>query len=172
MLVAALTLSAAAQEAPVVSVSERDGRYAVAARFTLSESPAAVREVLTDYDNIPRFMLEVRRSVVVERQDQRVRVEQEAVSKYMMFSRTVHLLLDIEEIDNVITFRDQFNRSFHHYDGSWTLRASEAGTVIEYQLSARPAFLVPGFVLRRLLNRDALVMIERLRHEIRGRATR
>jgi ribosome-associated toxin RatA of RatAB toxin-antitoxin module len=168
---AARPFGAAPQE-PVISVSESDGRYAVAARFAVAEAPAVVREVLTDYANIPRFMPDVRRSVIVERDAQRVRVEQEAISKYMMFSKTVHLVLEVEEGDEVIAFRDQFNRSFEQYEGSWTLRAHGAGTLIEYQLTARPAFSVPGFVLRRLLNRDAVMMVERLRGEIRSRSVR
>jgi len=160
----------AAQEEPVISVTEGDGRYAVAARFSVPESPALVREVLTDYAEIPRFMPDVRRSVIVQRTEQRVRVEQEAVAKYMMFSKKVHLLLDVEEGDQVIAFRDLCNRSFQRYDGSWTLRPEGGGTRIEYQLSAQPAFSVPGFVLRKLLNRDAVVMVERLRTEIRARS--
>jgi carbon monoxide dehydrogenase subunit G len=168
LLGAALPLSAA-DDQPVISVSESDGRYAVTARFAVPEPPAVVRQVLTDYANIPRFMPDVRRSVIVERDEQRVRVEQEAVSTYMMFSKKVQLVLDVEEGDAVIAFRDRCNLSFESYEGSWALHARGAGTLIEYQLFARPAFSVPGFVLRRLLNRDATVMVERLREEIRTR---
>jgi hypothetical protein len=49
------------------------------------------------------------------------------------------------------------------------LVAHGTGTRIEYQLSARPAFSVPGFVLRKLPNRDAVVIVERLRTEIHSR---
>ena len=40
------------------------------------------------------------------------------------------------------------------------------GTRITYELSAKPAFSVPEFVLTRLLRRDATQMIDRLRQEI------
>ena len=130
-----------------------------------------VREVLTDYANIPRFMPDVHTSHVLERQDRHVRVEQEAVSQFMMFTKRIHLVLDVEEEDAVIRFRDRCNKSFVKYEGTWTLTPGVAGgTEVGYELAAQPAFKVPGFVLRKLLNRDASVMIERLRGEISARA--
>lgn len=171
VLVAAMT-GYAAQEEPTISVTELGGEYTVMARFVVRESPAVVREVLTDYPAIPRFMPAVRTSLVLDRSDRRARVEQEAVSKYMLFSKTIHLVLDIEESDEVIAFRDRCGRSFTRYEGSWSLRPQANQTTqteVTYQLAARPAFSVPGFVLRKLLNRDAVVMVDRLRGEIRAR---
>src|SRR5690348_2986249 len=127
LLGAALAVSAA-QEEPAITVTQSDGTYGVIARFAVSESPSVVREVLTDYSSIPRFMPDVRRSVIVERDSQRARIEQEAVSKYMMFSKKVHLVLDVEEGTDVIAFRDRCNRSFEEYEGSWTMRAHGTGT--------------------------------------------
>jgi hypothetical protein len=46
----------------------------------------------------------------------------------MLFSRTVHLLLDVEETDSTIRFRDACHKSFEVYDGSWTITPQEAGT--------------------------------------------
>jgi hypothetical protein len=161
--------SAAAQE-PVTSVQETGGDYVVSATFTVPGSPRTAREVLTDYANIPRFMPNVRSSVVVERQDGRVRVEQDAVPQFMWFSRKIHLVLDVEEAAAVLRFRDTSNTSFVRYEGSWSIDPQKTGTQITYALLARPAFSVPGFVLRKLLKRDAVMMIARLQDEIRGRA--
>jgi ribosome-associated toxin RatA of RatAB toxin-antitoxin module len=163
---------AAAADGPLVSVRDNDeGGYQIAARFVVPQSRATVRAVLTDYDNIPRFMPDVRTSRVVERQEGSVRVEQEAVSRLLMFSKRIHLVLDIEEGADVIRFRDRCNESFESYEGAWTLKDLAGGTEVTYELSARPAFSVPGMVIRKLLNRDATVMIDRLRKEISARET-
>jgi uncharacterized membrane protein len=169
-LVLSATVTARAQENPAISVSETDGDYVVSARFLIDQPPEVVRQVLTDYPNIPRFMPDVRTSIVLERGEGRTRVEQEAVSKLLLFSKTIHLVLDVDEGDPVITFRDRCGRSFRHYEGSWTLRSHGDRTEVTYALVARPAFAVPGFVLRKLLNRDAIVMVDRLRTEILARA--
>lgn len=168
--VLAATLTAGASDTPSVSVRENSsGAYVVTARFHTSEAPDVARAVLTDYANIPRFMPDVRESEVVERQDGVVRVRQEAVSEYMFFSKRVHLALDVEEGTHTIRFRDRSNRSFDVYEGAWTLVPREDGTELSYELRAKPAFSVPAFVIRKLLNRDARTMLERLRAEIEAR---
>jgi len=97
-------------------------------------------------------------------------VEQEAVSKMMMFSKRVHLVLKVSETANVITFEDRCGESFKRYAGSWTINESAAGTTVKYQLVAEPTFDVPGFILKRLLRRDSRRMIELLQTEIAARS--
>ena len=167
---AALVAGAVTQDDPVISVRETSGTYVVAARFNVPAPTSVVREVLTDYANIPRFMPGVRTSEVLERDDGYARVEQEAISKFMLFSKRVHLVLDVDEGAGVIRFRDRCKRSFVQYEGAWVMTEQDGRTEITYELNAQPAFSVPEFVLRRLLNRDARVMIERLRAEIAARA--
>ena len=168
MLVAPLLAMPA--DAPVVSVRDDRGVYVVSARFSVGEPVAVVRAVLTDYEQIPRFMPGVSTSRVLERGEGHARIEQEAVSRFMMFSKRVHLVLDITEETAAIRFRDRCGRSFTSYEGVWTITGHGDRTEIEYALTASPAFDVPGFVLRRLLDRDARAMIEGLRSEMAIRA--
>lgn len=168
---AALTTYADAPEQHI-SVHKTGSAYVVEARLTVAESAATARAVLTDYDNIARFMPGVRRSRVVAREGERVRVEQEAVSTFMLFSKTVHLLLDVEEREATLRFQDRSSRSFRRYEGSWTIRQSDGVTDLRYALTVEPGFSVPSAVLRKLLDRDAHTMLGRLRVEIaeRGKA--
>jgi ribosome-associated toxin RatA of RatAB toxin-antitoxin module len=153
-----------------VTVREQDGIYHVAATFTVARSAPVVFEVLTGYEQIPRYMPDVRSSRVIERNDGHAVVEQEAVARVMMFSKRVHLLLDVREEPLVIRFRDRCGRSFEHYEGAWTLSAAGADRVsVRYELAAKPSFDVPEFLLKRLLKRDAQEMIRRLRDEMTRR---
>jgi hypothetical protein len=52
------------------------------------------------------------------------------------------------------------------YEGSWRLSELAGHTAITYELRAKPKFDVPRFLLKRLLTRDARMMIERLKEEI------
>jgi len=167
-------VAAAADPAPSpqVSVREDRGAYAVAARFEVPQPPAIVLAVLSDYEQIPRFMPDVRTSVVVERAAGRQVVEQEAVSKFMMFSKQVHLVLDVTEGENTLRFVDRCGKSFKSYEGAWHATPKGTGTVVTYELTARPGFDVPEFILKRLLKRDSGVMINRLRSEFATRAAR
>ena len=166
-------LTAAASEpapSPQVTVHEVQGTYTVTARFDVPQPSAVAFAVLSDYEQIPKFMPDVRRSIVLERSAGRATVEQEAISQFMMFSKKVHLLLEVTEGENSIRFEDRSGRSFESYAGSWQGTPSDAGTTITYRLTARPTFDVPEFILKRLLKRDSAEMINRLRVEIASRA--
>jgi carbon monoxide dehydrogenase subunit G len=158
--------------APQVSVREERGTYVVTARFDIPQSAAAALAVLSDYEQIPKFMPEVQSSVVVDRSEGRTLVQQEAVSRFMMFSKKVHLLLEVTREPGTIRFVDRCGKSFVSYQGAWRAVTEDGRTIVSYELSAKPGFDVPEFILKRLLKRDSAHMIERLRREIGARAAR
>ena len=75
-------------------------------------------------------------------------------------------MLDVREDPGAFRFEDRCTKSFTHYKGSWTLTERDGETAIGYELAARPAFDMPEFLLKKLLKRDAVQMIEQLPDEI------
>jgi carbon monoxide dehydrogenase subunit G len=167
---AATIVFASPAGAPQISVVETAGVYRVTASFTVAASPVTVATVLTDYERIPQFMPDVKTSQVRSRTDAGLVVEQEAIAKFMMFSKRVHLVLDVNDDGVSIRFRDRCGQSFAIYEGAWRLTSVGPNTTVLYELSAKPTFEVPAFVLKRLFRRDAAAMIERLTAEIVARA--
>jgi len=170
--VAAWALAAAvlsAGDGEDIRVREEEGTYHVTAAFAVKQSPAAAYAVLTDYEQVPKLMPDVRTSIVRERTPDRILLEQEAVAKLMFFSKRVQLLLEVQETPDTITFQDTSGKSFARYEGRWTVAAREDRTVIGYSLTAKPTFSVPRFILTKLLKRDAGRMIEGLRAEMAKR---
>jgi ribosome-associated toxin RatA of RatAB toxin-antitoxin module len=154
-----------------LTVVEANGVYTISARFSVPVTPAIVLSVLTDYDGIPRFLPNVKSSRLLERNDRHVLVEQQAVVKLMFFSTRIHLLLGIDEGTRSLRFVDRSGKSFSRYEGVWTVQEQEEGGVeITYALTAEPAFEAPGFVVRRLMHRDASDQIERIQKEMIARA--
>ena len=156
-------------QTPTLTVREARGVYTVSARFVADQPAAVVLNVLTDYAEIPRFLPDVRTSIVQERGAGWAVVEQEAASGLMMFSKRVHLVLDIQEHADAVLFRDRCGRSFARYEGAWRLSQQGAQTVIDYELTAQPRFEVPGWMLKRVVRRDSAEMIGRLQREIATR---
>src|SRR4051812_40002207 len=154
---------------PAVRVSEKNGVYSVSACFRVPQPLRVVRAVLTDYESIPRFMPGMKASVVVERAAGHAVVQQEAVSRFMLFSKRVYLLLDVTEGPDTLAFRDRSGRSFRRYEGGWTLTEAAGDTEVTYRLTAEPSFDVPQMILKRLLGRDSAAMIEGLRGEMAAR---
>ena len=176
VLRAAVAVALFAADAPLMAsavggviVQEQGGAYRVTARFQVPESPAAVLAVLTDYEEIPRFMPDVKSSTVRSRSGGRVLVEQEAEARTLMFSKRISLLLDIRETADGLWFVDTGKASFTEYEGSWRLAAADGQTEVIYELRARPAFDVPRFVLARAMRKDATKMIGQLKVEIAAR---
>lgn len=169
-LVLAVAVPAEADAPPQIVIGRQGGAYTVTARFEVPHLPGHVLNVLTDYAGIPEFVPDITRSVVRSRQGARSVVEQDAVSRVMLFSKTVHLRLAIDESPDALTFRDLLGTSFTRYEGRWQLVPVDAGTLVTYELIAQPSFSVPGFLIRRLLARDADEMIDRLRDEMHARA--
>jgi hypothetical protein len=157
---------------PDVTVREEGGVYSVRARFDVPQPIEIVKAVLTDYEAIPRFLPQIKRSTVLSRTPGHAMVEQEADSQFMMFSKRIHLVLDITESPETIAFRDRANISFEErYHGLWCLHELETGTQVDYDLVADPSFDVPSFVLKRLLKRDSTQTIENLEREMAARAS-
>jgi carbon monoxide dehydrogenase subunit G len=152
-----------------VIVQEKQGVYRVTAQFVVPQPPEAVLRVLTDYERIPKYMPDVKTSIVRSRSEGRAIVEQEAQARVLLFSRRVYLLLDVHETADALTFTDMSGRSFSSYEGAWHVTEADGQTTVSYQLLARPAFDVPQFVLMRVLRKDSTEMIERLRTEIASR---
>jgi ribosome-associated toxin RatA of RatAB toxin-antitoxin module len=169
-IISALTLAADPAGVARVDVTETGGVYSVTAAFAVSYPPEAVMAVLTDYERIPAYVPDMEISKVIERTAAGMLVEQQAVSKFMMFSKRVHLLLEVREGRDTIHFSDRCGKSFSAYDGSWMVSQHDSLTVVDYQLRAKPMFEVPPFVLKRLLKRDSAQLIERIKAQIAERA--
>ena len=166
---AATVVFASATEAPRIDVVETAGRYRVTASFIVAAPQAAVAAVLTDYERIPEFMPDVKSSQVLSRSGDGLVVEQEATARFMMFTKKVHLLLEVSEDGGSIRFRDRCGKSFTTYEGAWHLNSTGGHTTVVYELTAQPTFDVPAFVLKRLFKRDAGLLIARLKAEIGAR---
>jgi ribosome-associated toxin RatA of RatAB toxin-antitoxin module len=163
---------AADEDGEQVRLQEEDGLYTVAAQFLVQVPAATAMEVLTDYENIPRFLPDVRTSIVRERTSGRVVIEQEAVAKVMMFSRRIHLVLEIVQTAGEIAFRDLCGRSFQRYEGTWRVFEDGDAVRVEYALTARPSTGIPAFFVRRLLEGDVKDTIRRLQLEMIARTAR
>jgi len=173
LFVLLLASSAVAEQPPTnLTVREDQGVYRVDARFLVDQPPSVVLAVLTDYEEIPRFMPQIESSIVLERGAGRTLVEQEAVSRLMAFSKRVHLVLEIEERAGTLRFRDRCGRSFKSYEGTWRVSEQNGRTEILYELTTQPSFDVPEFLVKRLLRRDSVQTIEQLRREMAARSLR
>ncbi len=181
----AIMLAAAAAAAPAstpvpsgeveLRLREYSGRmYEVDARFDVAASSEVVWGVLTDYENLPRFVTSMRKSRVLEtREDGVIVVEQDAVGGFLFLDRSVSVCLDVTRQLARLSFIDTCRKDFWFYEGGWeTTDTLDGGTRVSYRLQAQPDFIAPGFVVRRVMNKGARELLVQVREEIRRRAAR
>lgn len=168
--------AAAAAEPEDVSLTLEElsnKRYEVNGTFLVQASSAAVWDVLTDYENIPRFVSSMKRSRVLERRaDGMVFLEQEAAGGMFMLTKKVFVCLEVRRGEQWLDFGDRCRRHFWFYEGGWRTRLGPDGTVVSYRLEVQPDFPAPGFLLRRVMRQGAAELLRQVRAEILRREGR
>ena len=133
-------------------------------------SPAAVYQVVTDFEAYPRVFKEISSARVVERQGSRVRAE---FRLPMMLP--VRYVLDLVCDESALRVDWTFVEGDVVTDnqGGWRFSALGADTQVDYHVSLSVKAPVPGFVLRKIT--DGLVsaslpgMFRALEAEVRQR---
>ena len=172
--VATVLLASSASAKTVIdelSVTADDrGAYHLVSRFFVETSSATVWQVLTDYDRIDDFVPSVKRSEAKERRGEELVLEQQWVTRVLVFARTFHVRLAIrEEAEARILFRDLSGKDFEFYEGSWRIEPSNQGVWVQYKLRAKPVFSVPRFVARKMFKKAAEDLLSEVRLEIMRR---
>jgi len=173
LLMLAFTGGVKGEEAFVSMKESGHGTYGVEGHFFVEASTSIAWAVLTDYDHIADFVSSMEQSRIKSRTGAVLLVEQKAKGEFFLFSRSVYVLLEIQEKpQESIQFEDTSHKDFDRYTGSWKLEATKEGVLVVYNLNVKSNFAVPGFVKRRVVKRSALELLEQVRSEIVKRSGR
>jgi carbon monoxide dehydrogenase subunit G len=149
LLVASLALRVVvAGAADELSVDvERNGRsFAVRAEATVAAPVATAWEVLTDYDNLARFIPGMSSSAVRLRAGSRVLVEQKGEARFLVFSYPIDVHLEVlESPRDSITSRG-VGGNLKRMSGRYELHGASAGMRLRYTGEFEPDFELPPIV--------------------------
>lgn len=145
LLLLGVLADAACSPSVNVELTNDDGVQSVKAFFDVEVSTSTAWGVLTDYDGIARWTTSMSSSRVVERYEDHILVEQEAVAKALFFKKRVRVLLHVvEEPSSKIFFKDVAGDDFVFYYGLWRLESDDGACVsVEYCLRYVPKFSAP-----------------------------
>jgi ribosome-associated toxin RatA of RatAB toxin-antitoxin module len=143
----------------------------VEAGFHVAAPRTVVWAVLTDYENIPRFVSSMRQSRIVARDSAHLVLQQEAVGRLMFFRRRLHTTLWVEEVPmSILRFEDVLHEDFDVYRGEWRITESDSETHVSYQVTARPITPIPQFAVRPMFQRAVQQLLTEIEKEIEHRA--
>ncbi len=167
-----LAAPALAQQPAVQLWTDGPGLYHVEGSFEAAAAPSVAWGVITDYNDIGRFVGSVLSSRVVRRGDGALIVEQTGRGKLWMFHKTITMkLVVVETPPHDVDFEALGSTDFDAYDGSWRIEPDGAGCKVVYKLTAKPGpSLGPRFAARRALEKNVAAQLEDVRREIERRA--
>ena len=132
---------------PSVEVENYHGFQAVRANFKVDASSTTAYNVLTDYDNLPKFVSSMEYSHVLQLTENEALVEQEAIVKAFIFKKRIHVTLAVIEDRDLgfISFHDVAARDFVSYNGYWQVIPSKSGkgSTICYEVTSEAKFKAP-----------------------------
>jgi hypothetical protein len=172
-LAVAVAAEAAAARPPLPAVSiKRSGPvYVIDGSYTAACTVSQAWSVLTDYDGISRYVAVVTRSQVLERDGDRVLIDQSGAQKVLGFRHPFHLVLEVrEQPRSAVLFRGVNGGEFPVYYGAWQLRPIAGGVEVQYHLRLRPRGDPPAIFARPVLHDGVAHVLDDLRLEMLRRA--
>jgi hypothetical protein len=169
-LCAALLFIAMSAHSENVSMELQDlgrGMYRLEGHLIVPADLQTAWSVLSDYRHIHEFVSSMRRSEIKEFSSERIVLEQEALGKVFLFSKRIHVVLDVrEEPRSRIRFEDLAKRDFTYYAGSWQLTEVPQGVELIYRLDCQRRFSAPNFVAKDAMRKAAEQLLAEVGREM------
>ena len=126
---------------------ERNGRsFAVQAGATVAAPLSLVWEVLTDYDNLARFIPGIAESVVQQRATNRLLVEQRGEARFLVFSYPIQVRLEVLESPRERIVSRAVAGNLKRMSGRYDLKAENGGIRLRYTGELEPDFRLPPII--------------------------
>jgi len=167
VLLVGLILAAETARGIDISVDDARGVCSVHGEFVVQAPPETAWAVLSDYDNIPRFVHSMVSSRAERTADGRIVVQQEAVGHMFLFHRHVRIQLEVrEQPGQWIEFHDVLGKDFDSYVGDWEIAPDSSGTRVIYRLDASPKVAMPSGMRCGVMKGAARDLLGEVRAEI------
>jgi len=157
---------AAAAEAIETRI-ERQGEYITVKASALMQVDARIAwEVLSDYDNLARFIPDMKSSRAVSRDGNRVLVEQKGEFGFFFYRQPVDVILEVVEEPRRRIDARRISGNIRDLETHYDLKASDAGVELDYAGRFIPDFSVPPLfgmpMVRRIVERRFRAMVEEI----------
>jgi carbon monoxide dehydrogenase subunit G len=129
-----------------IDVGRQGARFSIGASATVAAPPRVVWEVLTDYDNLARFIPGLASSKVELRAGQRVVVEQKGAARFLFFSYPIDVRLEVLESPAAWISSRSIGGNLRRMTGRYELEAAPGGSVLRYSGELEPAFELPPVI--------------------------
>jgi len=148
------------------------GTRRLAVQLRLPVDPQWLWAVLTDYENLDRFIPNLASSRQLWRRGAQVAVEQVGVQTFcgMRFSARVQLVLTEERQQGRLSF-EMLEGDFRRFQGAWQVGLDAAGSWLLYELTVQGKPGMPIGLIEQRLQHDLACNVRGVQQEARRRAS-
>lgn len=162
-------LPATAQSEPIVSVTRSGESYQINVRIDVTGSRNLVWRVLTDYENLPRFVPGMQSSRVVSGRGEPLLLEQKGESGFLFLKVTTTTVSRIHETPESEIHFELVSGNLKRMQGAWTLAPHDHATTVGYRAELVPEFVLPPLIGPAVLTQNVRAMVEGIAREIERR---
>jgi ribosome-associated toxin RatA of RatAB toxin-antitoxin module len=151
LLAAAYAAPGSAADDVSIEAERRGDSIEIRARALIAAPVALVWQVLTDYERLPGFIPGLAKSVIRERQGNRLVIEQTGEARFLMFSFPIEVRYEVvESAPNAISSR-AIGGNLRRMNGRYALVPASAepgqgAVLLRYDGEMEPSFDVPPFI--------------------------
>jgi ribosome-associated toxin RatA of RatAB toxin-antitoxin module len=172
LLAAAYAAPGSAADDVSIEARRRDDGIEIHARALIAASPALVWQVLTDYERLPSFIPGIAKSVVRQREGNRLVLEQTGEARFLVFSFPIEVRYEVIESPPDWVSSRAIGGNLRRMNGRYELQpdparkgmeAARGRILLRYEGAIQPDFELPPVVgvvaLRSMVERQFTAMV-------------
>jgi hypothetical protein len=143
-----------------------DGVTGMKSTAYINAPPVIVWKVLTDYNNLKRYIPRMVESDLVEARGNLKVIDLTGEFRVLLFKKTIRVSINMLETYPSRIDYEKISGDFEVYRGSWILQMySSEGTILTYESEIKPSFAAPDFIFQGILKNDMVAGITALKAE-------
>jgi ribosome-associated toxin RatA of RatAB toxin-antitoxin module len=147
--------------------AEHEGNVFVVQASAAMQVPLELAwQVITDYNHLGQFIPDMTESRVVQRDGQKVVVAQTGTVRFLVFSRSIQVTLEVDEVPFERVTSRAVSGDFKEMNGRYVLEQQGTEVKLHYEGRIVPDFFVPPLlgtlVVRRVMEGQFRAMVQEI----------
>ena len=163
-----ISLAAAAEV--TVQVARQENAFEIKANLLVAVDQRVAWQVLTDYNNLARFVPGMRSSRIVSASGEPLLLEQKGESGLLLFRVPIEVVSRVEEAPLSSIRFQSVGGNLTNQRGEWALERHDHATRVSYRANITPGFPLPPLIGPAIVSRDVRIMVESVGREMLRRS--
>ncbi len=165
-----LSAGIAASAEPEIRIERNQDAIRINASLRVDAHHHIAWQVLTDYNNLARFVPGMQTSQIVSGPGEPLLLKQTGQSGFLLFMLPIEVLVRITETPLEVIRFEAVGGSFKNKQGEWRIEGQNDATLLIYRASIVPGFWVPPLIGPAVMGQDVRSKLMGLAREMQRRA--